>query len=108
MTIHKYHRARTDYPDGVVAIYKNRKPCIDPYMVVYTPFELDGWNVFLYVSMSGSPYHPQGVCQHGESVGFRPTGGWGTDLKVIRFEDLPIDCQRVVKEDTEEIDEKGK
>jgi len=103
-----YRRARTDYPKGVFAVYDNGGKTFDRYTVVYTPYPLPsedfphktGTPVFEYVTMSDSPFHPQGFCQHGESVGQRPTGGWGgTCGKVIRFEDLPEDCQQVVEED---------
>jgi hypothetical protein len=103
-----YRRARTDYTAGVVAIYDNGGKTADRYTVVYTPYPYPhgdypntyvGKPVFGYVCMSGAPFHPQGVCQHGESIGRRPTGGWDGCRKVIRFEDLPADCQEVVRMD---------
>jgi len=110
--MHKsYRRARTDYPAGVVAVYDNGGKTFDRYTVVYTPFPVPpyratlgpaGTQVFPYVGMSDMPFHPLGFCQHDEAVGRRPTGGWGgTCGNVIRFEDLPPDCQKVVLRDTE-------
>lgn len=96
-----YRRARKDYPDGVVAIYDSGGKTADRYMVVFDPVECSHWPGMVYpnLTMSGVPYHPQGVCMHGETAGWRPTGGWGTDQKVIAFEDLPADCQRAVRQD---------
>ena len=96
-------RARTDYPNGVVAIYDNGGRTWDRYTVVYEP-ETDGWlpensgPYWSYVGMSDMPFHPQGFCQHGETHPRRPIRHWAD--KVIRFEDLPTDCQKVVKRDT--------
>ena len=99
----KYRRARTDYPAGVLGIYDNGgKTTVDRYTVVYEPYEQGApyhTLVFPIVDMSASPYGPQGYCMHGETVGYRITGGWGTGLKIINFVDLPVDCQRVVRED---------
>lgn len=97
-----YKRARTDYPEGVVAIYDNDGKTTDRYLVVYEPVECQGERFFPTTCMSDTPYHPQGVCMHGEVKGHRPTGGWGTGQRVIAFKDLPKDCQRAVKQDLSE------
>ncbi|KKM18175.1 hypothetical protein LCGC14_1668280 [marine sediment metagenome] len=97
----KYRQARTDYPDEVLGIYDNGGTTIDRYTIVFTPFECDGCTFFPFLDMSGAPYHPQGVCLHGETEGYRITGGWGTGQKVISFNVLPTDCQRAVREDLE-------
>ena len=67
-------------------------------------------NFYPYLGMSGAPFHPQGVCQHGESKS-RPcdvTGnsraGPGVGRKChlgvrIRFTDLPKDCRTAVLDD---------
>ena len=114
--MHKsYRRARTDYPAGVVAVYDNGGKTFDRYTVVYTPSPLPDYRnalghpagtlLFGYVGMSDWPFHPLGFCQHGEAVGQRPTGGgWAGRFscgKVIHFEELPPDCQKVVLRDTE-------
>jgi len=87
-------------------VYDNGGKSIDRYTVVYAPYPLPyadgirpvGTPVFPYVCMSGAPFHPQGVCQHGEGVGRRPTGGWANPDTghVIAFEELPPDCQEAV------------
>lgn len=97
----RYRRARADYPAGVLAVYDNGGQTADRYMVVYEPYQSDGRDWFPVTCMSGAPFWPQGVCLH-DSLRFRPTGGWQTGRKVIAFEDLPPDCQRVVRQDLEE------
>lgn len=94
-----YRRTRKDNPQGVIGIYDNEGKTIDRYTVVYTPYTVGREIIFPYVDMSAAPFHPQGVCQHGETIGYRITGGWGTNLKVIAFTDLPPDCQEVIKRD---------
>ena len=65
-----------------------------------------------YLGMSGSPFHPQGIAQHGESFrcidvnssGFAPSLGRKCHLgRRIRFRDLPEDCQKVVLRDYKEL-----
>ncbi len=45
--------------------------------------------------MSGLPFYPQGVCQHGYGIPGRHNG------RKIQFTDLPEDCQRAVMQDLE-------
>lgn len=98
----RYRRSRTDYPAGVLAVYDNGGRTADRYTVVYEPYQVGRHNWFPVTSMSAAPFWPQGVCQHSEPP-FRPTGGWETlQGKVIAFEDLPPDCQRVVRQDLED------
>lgn len=79
----------------------------DRYTVVYTGNYNQGAprNIACtqYVGMSGSPFHPQGVCMHGESFGpiDRPT--YGHLGKKIKFDDLPTDCKEVVMRDYKSI-----
>lgn len=99
-------RARV-LPDGVprwVRIYDSNEPG-DRYTVVFTG-NWKGRTSSLYLGMSGAPFHPQGVCQHGESeraIDCRQ-GNWG-GVSVgrkchlgtrINFADLPKDCQTAV------------
>ena len=84
----------------------------DRYTVVYTRNVSSG--TFQYVGMSASPFHPQGICQHGESAGNRPIDAPGNNWapaigrrchlgKRIRFQDLPEDCRAVALNDYREI-----
>jgi hypothetical protein len=99
----RYRRSRTDYPAGVLSIYDNEGKTSDRYLVVYEPYEAAGDQYFPTTCMGPTPYSPQGICMH-DSLRWRPTGGWGSSLvgKVIAFDDLPADCQRVVRQDLEE------
>jgi len=91
----RYRKSRKGYPDGVLLVADNRGESIDRYTVLYTPDPGTGY--FPYVGMSGSPFHPQGVCQYGEMP--NRLSVWGTGDRVIEFTDLPEDCQQVVKQD---------
>lgn len=68
----------------------------DRFTVIYLD-QPDGPSkmLFKFVGMSSEPYHPQGIGQHGVcSV----NGNLG---KLIKFKDLPPDCQKVVAHDCE-------
>lgn len=87
-----------------VRVYDNGGETRDRYTVVYTGrYRHKTGGVFWYLGMSGSPYHPQGFGQHGESERQIDTapGAWGGPAmgrrchlgKRIPFGDLPKDCQ---------------
>ena len=76
----------------------------DCYTVVFTRSIGSGYQrSFQFVGMSASPFHPQGVGQHGEhgtridKPSYRHLG------KRIGFRDLPEDCKRLVKSDYREL-----
>ena len=92
----KYKKSKASYPDGLLAIYDNEGTTADRYTVVYEPWEFVGRLYFPITNMSGSPFHPQGVCMHGGYYG-RPTKQSGE--KLIELADLPDDCQKVVRQD---------
>jgi len=120
-------RAERLMPNGVprwVRVYDNGGETADRYAVVFTGrygrfgvkrSELHttsiGW--FQHMTMSGAPYHPQGVCLHGESPRIldEVPGRWGGVPvgrrcylgRRIRFEDLPADCQKAVVESYEAL-----
>lgn len=85
----------------------------DRYTVVFSGNYAGRGGVCHYICMSGAPFHPQGVCQHGGAS--RPidvrTGSWGGVAigrkchlgKRIPFTDLPEDCQKVVMKDYKEM-----
>lgn len=82
------------------SIYDNGGRSFDRYTVYYKGrgtirHGSKGETLRMCVGMSESPFHPQGFGQHGEGVTGRHNG------KKIRFEDLPEDCQRLVKQDLE-------
>lgn len=87
-----------------VRIYDNGGETADRYTVVFTKKRMNKGcfappyhrGQFLYIGMGGSPFHPQGFCQHGESQELidRPTSSHLG--KRIKFDDLPDDCKKVV------------
>lgn len=93
-----FRRSRKDYPQGVIGIYDNGGKTIDRYTVVYEPHRNEGdkRDTFPITGMGGSPFSPQGFCQH-ESLNFRYTRQTGE--RTIDFADLPQDCQRAVMQD---------
>ena len=52
-----------------------------------------GPKLYQYIGMSGAPFHPQGIGQHGEARIGRHLG------KRIPFTTLPQDCKRAVLQD---------
>lgn len=115
-----YKRSRSDYPKGVIGIYDNAgqsNETTDHYMVVFAPYikdtyklapndgRLRGKVLYPVICMSDTPYSPQGVCMR-STINWRPTGGWQAGIqsagKTISFNDLPRECQRVVREELRE------
>jgi hypothetical protein len=101
-----------------VRVYDNEGETADRYTVVFTgqaaTLRLEGApNHYPYLAMGGSPFQPNGFCQHGETEGqacdtIRPGGGyvWPPALgrknhlgTRIRFADLPADCQTAALRD---------
>ena len=80
----------------------------DRYTVVFTGrYTHKTGGAHWYLGMSGAPFHPQGVCMHGEgkphagpidrtgsSWGAVPIGRKNHLGTRIRWEDLPPDCQK--------------
>jgi len=87
-------------PEGVpkwIRVYDNRGQTIDRYTIVFThaqSFYEKGAHPFL--SMSETPFHPQGFCQHDDYDHpiDRPT--YSHLGKKIKFIDLPGDCRKAV------------
>lgn len=70
----------------------------DRYTVLYLGKVDDEYH---YVGMSAEPFHPQGHGQHGSDSRMLdvPKRGRSALGKRIHFEDLPIDCRRLVTRD---------
>lgn len=89
-------------PGGIprwIRVYDDGKSG-DRYTVVFTK------NARMYIGMGASPFHPQGICQHGDwRKGDRPIDRPRSAHlgKKIKFQDLPLDCQKVVLRDYCEI-----
>ncbi len=74
----------------------------DRYTVIYTKKTIakDAPGVFLFVGMSASPFHPQGIGMHGEIKREHIGKHLG---KRIPFSALPDDCQTLVLNDYSDI-----
>jgi hypothetical protein len=78
-----------------IKIYDNGGKTADRYTVVYmTERERDG--TYAAVGMSEQPFHPQGFGQHCTAMPGPHLG------KRIPFAALPLDCQRLVRQDLQE------
>lgn len=85
----------------------------DRYTVVFSGkgYKVHGQYFHSILSMSETPFHPQGVCLHGEYSylldarnGWAPAIGRRNHLGLrIPFQDLPKDCQKIVIKDYKEI-----
>ena len=84
---------RTERVEGhPIKCYDNGGRSIDRYTVVFMdqPEAGRGQMAGLYgaLGMNGSPFHPQGFCQHTYTMVGSHLG------RKIAFADLPLDCQR--------------
>ena len=71
-------------------IYDNGGETCDRYTVVFTDRPERAKNTYTCLGMSEKPFHPQGFGQHSTAMLGRHLG------KSIKFEDLPVDCQKMV------------
>lgn len=76
-----------------IKVYDNGGETADRYTVVFLD-EPDprGPGLFACLGMGETPFHPQGVCMTGIAQLGRHLG------RVIKFESLPPECQRAVKQ----------
>ena len=95
--IKNYRKSKKSYPNGVLLITDSGKGFVDRYSVYYAPYEHKDELIFPYVAMDQNPYSPGGFGQYGEL--YHRYSVWGTNDKVIEFETLPIDCQKLVISD---------
>ena len=83
-----------------ISVWDDGDKVFDRYTVVYLD-EVDDRGNVQYLAMSEHPFHPQGFGQHGEmyiyAVAYQSRGG--AFNKRIKFDDLPDDCKRAVKDD---------
>jgi len=90
-------------PGGIpkyIRCYESKDDCLDPYTVVFSGrYRHTTGGRFLYISMSASPFHPQGIGQHGCSETPIDTPTYGHLGRKITFEELPEDCRRLVLKD---------
>ena len=90
-------------PGGVpryIRCYDNGGETWDRYTVVFTGRYRQKTNgEFWYVGMSSNPFHPQGFGQHGGSPTQIDWPTYGHLGKKIKFENLPENCQKLVKSD---------
>lgn len=83
---------------GAVRIYDNGGKTFDRFTAVYMnqPAHWQHDKVFQAVGMSENPFHPQGFGMHCTAMPGRHLG------KRITLEQLPPDCQKLVKQDLED------
>jgi hypothetical protein len=77
-------------------VYDNKGETVDRYTVVFTGrYSHKTGGSFWYLGMNSAPFHPQGFGQHGESK-YSPIDRpkYSHLGKLIKFTDLPDDCQR--------------
>lgn len=75
-----------------IRCYDNGGKTTDRYCVIYMD-QPEGGKCFMSVCMNSEPFHPQGIGQHGAAMPGRHLG------KRIKFEELPEDCQKLVRQD---------
>lgn len=80
-----------------VRIYDNGGKTFDRYTAVYMMLAESNYNTFSAVGMSENPFSPQGFGQHCTAMPGRHLG------RRIKFEKLPVDCQKLIMQDLEEL-----
>lgn len=79
-----------------VNVYDNKGKTADRYTAVYTK-KING--EYVYLAMNDYPCHPQGIALHGFNRSRIDKPSYKHLGKKIKFEDLPIDCKKLIKED---------
>lgn len=82
-----------------IRCYDGGEKFADRYTVVFTRLGHIKRGYCFYRGMSAHPMHPQGVGMSGEHDGPIDRPAYAHLGKRIKFEDLPIDCQTVVRRD---------
>ena len=78
---------------NTVKFYDNGGATTDRYTAVFTGEHNARNGMCACLGMGERPFHPQGICMHGECQDGPHLGA------EIRFSDLPADCQRAVLQD---------
>jgi hypothetical protein len=82
----------------IFRIYDNGGETFDRYTVYYSgPGTRERRNMRMCLGMSEDPFSPLGFCQHSSGQVGKHNG------KRIKFSQLPIDCQKAVKNDLQEV-----
>lgn len=82
-----------------IRCYDNGGRTCDRYTVVFTGrYKRRTGGQFVYLAMNEQPYHPQGFGQHGFSDELIDRPKYAHLGKRIRFEELPTDCQTLVRD----------
>lgn len=76
-----------------IRCYGNNGQTLDCYTVVYMGEPESKPGTFACACMNSAPFHPQGIGMHAAALPGRHLG------RRIRFEDLPEDCRRLVRQD---------
>lgn len=94
-------------PDGkprYVRVYDNGGETIDRYTVVFTGrYRHKTGGEFWHLGMNAAPFHPQGFGQHGSHDTQIDRPSYGHLGKKIRFDELPTDCQRCVRQTYDDL-----
>jgi hypothetical protein len=82
-------------------MFKRDSRPVDYITVVFTHINFAGYplGTVLYRAMSGKPFHPLGYCQWGEGKSYSFHAGGS----IVKFSELPIDCQEVIRNDYKDI-----
>ena len=85
-------------PKRIRCYIQKKNPSIDYITVVYTYAHYAGYPIgtVLYRAMNDHPYDPQGFGQWGEC---QPGRSFRASGSKVAFTELPIDCQKVVRQD---------
>ena len=81
------------YPKGIKAVYEIDDGSLDRFTVYFSNRKDYGMDttskMWPCIGMNATPYHPQGIGQHGSGMLGKHNG------KLIPFESLPKDCQHL-------------
>jgi len=77
-----------------IKVYDNGGESLDRYSVIYLD-DVEGNGLYGCRAMNAYPFHPQGIGMYCMAKIGKHLG------KEIKFEQLPEDCQKVVKQDLE-------